>query len=718
MSGGAVSIRAIRNAALARVVTLAAALSATQAWPAPSAPDRRETIGFMQLLRVLADPSLESAARLPITASSVQSSRDPGSIRRSEPEAWFSESDSGNALRIDRVGGRSEWVLADIKGPGALTRLVLVSSAITVDAVLRIRLDGEPTPSIEWPLRGFSEEIAPGLSPFVVWNRLSVYDTAKGVMAEGPVDMGTIDCMLPMPFAASCVVTLDRRPDLYRVESVSFAQDARVERLAADPAKVSPGSEFDAMRTEVRARLRTSPSTVLATAPLAPRGRIDRLVEAAGARGGVIRRVVVGIDPFEAAAAVRDLWVECDFDGERTLRLPLGHFIGLGEQTGPTADGFRSVGARGTMEFGLPMPFARAARVSIVNRGAAALSCALELGKVEARTSSDPPQLLHGGYRMHRGLAIERPIEVELARIEGSGVLVGECYAQHAAVTNWWPTGDDRITIDGRVELAGPSYELVYGSSPGLPRLTRGLLVSVPMRANRIEASRWSASRLRVLDAVRFSESLVNTMELHPAATPGCDFSLSCSSLWYACAGASRGVGFDDPESMPPVATPRNIAPLSELFPPAKGEEWFEAERLPISFWSRAARWAPGDIGGTAPTKPWGSGIRIGLLASLNGVGDSIEFVIPARDAGSRRIFARFVRANDGARVAMFVNGARVPAEVDLGSPEIVPSELVDLGVHAPKDGSFVVRLSVAGLGGFARLRMHIMVDGFRTSPP
>ena len=34
---------------------------------------------------------------------------------------------------------------------------------------------------------------------------------------------------------------------------------------------------------------------------------------------------------MQARAAVRELWVECDFDGEPTIRMPLGHFIGLGE---------------------------------------------------------------------------------------------------------------------------------------------------------------------------------------------------------------------------------------------------------------------------------------------------------------------------------------------------------------------------------------------------
>jgi hypothetical protein len=98
--------------------------------------------------------------------------------------------------------------------------------------------------------------------------------------------------------------------------------------------------------------------------------------------------------------------------------------------------------------------------------------------------------------------------------------------------------------------------------------------------------------------------------------------------------------------------------------------------------------------------------------------GDAIEFAVPARDNLPRRLTARFVRSVDAARLAIFVNGVRVPGEVVLGSLETVPSDLIDLGVHAPKDGAFRVRIAIAGLSEFARRRLHMAVDGFRTSPP
>jgi len=693
-------------------------------------------VDFDAMIRALADESLGVPLEGVVASTAIHSSRDQGSVSREEGISWFSEADSGNAIRIDRIDGRSEWVLAELEGAGAVTRIVLNSPLAMRDAVLRVRVDGGAQPVIEWPLREMAGGIASRLSPFVAWH------PARDLARDGDVGVGTIDCILPIPFARSCLLTLDRRPELYRIESVGFTDGVRVEPFARGTLEGVGGARFAAMRADlaartalratahsvIRARSAASPSLAaeLSASPLAPGARLERIVERA--RGGVIRRVAIRIEPMESLAAVRELWVECDFDGEPTVRMPLGHFVGLGESTGVTADAFRAVGPDGSMEFRLPMPFARSARVAIANRGAAPLACALEVVEVDeileldenleadARESAAPPRLLHGAVRMHSRISVERPVEIELARIEGAGTLVGESTAHHAALRDWWPSGDDRVLVDGRVELAGPSFDLSFGSAPGLPRVARGALVSIPARVDGPVSLRWSASRLRRLDAVRFEDSLVQTLELIPAATAGCEVGLSHAVLWYARAGESRGVGFDDPTPMPAAATPRNAAPLGELFPIEGGAEWFEAENLAVSFWTKSAYWGVAPLGVTSPAHAWGSGARVGLQAI--GVGDAIELSVPARDASPRRLEVRFVRTLEAARVAVTVNGARVAGEFALTSPTPEPADIVDLGVHAPKNGRFLVRFAAAGYGEGSRTRMHISIDGIRVSAP
>ena len=711
----------IRALAVVAVGVLARA-GQSQVPTAPPENARTAAIDFHSLVRAVSDPTLGVAIGDFVASSAMHSSRDPRSTTSDDPVAWFSDADSGNAIRMDRIDGRSEWVLVDLKGPGAVTRIVLNATAASRDAVLRVRLDGASEPVLEWRLREIAGAFAPALAPFVSWTPQPLPFHAAGGVPTADIGAGTVDCILPIPFANSCVVTLDRRPDLYRIESVAFASSARVTTPARGDLS-GASAEFRALAAALSARIQSRPnaeSSGLNAMPLAPGARIERTLGS----GGVIRRMAVRIDPMQSLRAVRELWVECDFDGEACVRMPLGHFIGLGEATGPTADAFRAVGPDGSMEFRLPMPFARAARVAIANRGASPLACALALLEVEVEAEplreAEAPQLLHGAVRIHNRVSVSAPVEFELARIEGSGVLVAQSHAHYAGTADWWPSGDDRWRIDGRHELAGPSFDLAFGSARGLPRISRGALIAIPARADQRGAVRWSASRLRRLDALRFSQSLVGSMELMPVTASGrsldCEVTLAHGVLWYAAAGESRGVGFDDPAAMPPVAAPRNLAPLSETFPTGPGAEWFEVESLMLAMWVQTAYWGPAPLGGTNPQQAWGGGFCIGMQAV--GVGDFMEFAVPARDANPRRLAVRFARGPEAARVVVTVNGVRVPGEIALASPAPEPSDLIDLGVHSPKDGRFLVRFAAAGYGEGARSRMEMHMDGIRVSPP
>ena len=118
------------------------------------------------MIRALADESLCVPLEGLVASTAIHSSRDQGSVSREESVSWFSEADSGNAIRIDRVDGRSEWVLAELEGAGAITRIVVSSPAAMRDAVLRVRVDGSAQPAIEWRLREIEGVIAPRFAPF------------------------------------------------------------------------------------------------------------------------------------------------------------------------------------------------------------------------------------------------------------------------------------------------------------------------------------------------------------------------------------------------------------------------------------------------------------------------------------------------------------------------------------------------------------------------
>ena len=687
-------------------------------------------VTFASLLETLADERLDRVVAFGASRAEVFSSRDPGSIAPSEPESWFSDADVGHAIRIDSVGDRTEWVLADSRGPGLLARIVLDCPKSVAEAVLRVRIDGASEPLIEWPLRELRAGIAPRFAPFVRWNPMSqrmgaAFNAAAGAR-ETKQTAGTLDCILPIPFAHSCTVTIDRRPEAYRIETALFDGGRAVDSLTRATLE-SSDAEVVRVRERLLARMQPAPaststaSTSAASTAGAPQIEPGARVERTHGAAGVVRRLALRIDPSEARRAVRDLWIEFDFDGEPCVRMPLGHFFGLGDLTGPTGDAFRTVDASGVFESRIPMPFARDARLAIANRGTKPLAAdfvAIEVAAPDAQPGPSP-SLLHGAYRSWDRVPSEPAREIEVARIEGRGVLVGEAFSTRFGVhADLRRRGDERISIDGGKALAGPSAELYFGFGEETPLVARGLLVSVPPNPFALNTPRWAASRMRALDALAFTQSLVKTIEVLPGQTDGVEQSMSHGVLWYARAGESRGVGFDDPVAMPPVVRPRNLASLEEIFAGSEADagEWFEAEDSIITGYADGLRWDPNDIGIYEPRHAWGQGRQV-VVRSLRR-GDWIEFALPAPDGVARRLAVRFTKSLESGRAKVAVNGNTVPGEFNLSAEKPEPGDLVDLGVHEPTDGWIRVRLEAAGLGDFSRSRMFIGVDGFRLSAP
>ena len=70
----------------------------------------------------------------------------------------FANGDAGHYLRVEGEGDQREWVLAEAKGPGYVSRIWCANP----DGELRIYIDGSPTPALAAPFPAITNgEIAP-----------------------------------------------------------------------------------------------------------------------------------------------------------------------------------------------------------------------------------------------------------------------------------------------------------------------------------------------------------------------------------------------------------------------------------------------------------------------------------------------------------------------------------------------------------------------------
>ncbi len=93
--------------------------------------------------------------------------------------------------------GRETTVIADIRGPGAITHLWFTNfEPVIRGIVLRIYWDGEETPSVQVPLGDF---FACGHGKFTQVQSIPVFTVASG----------GLNCFWRMPFRKSCRITLE-----------------------------------------------------------------------------------------------------------------------------------------------------------------------------------------------------------------------------------------------------------------------------------------------------------------------------------------------------------------------------------------------------------------------------------------------------------------------------------------------------------------------------
>ncbi|MFZ9881871.1 MAG: hypothetical protein ACO3QC_10770, partial [Phycisphaerales bacterium] len=158
------------------------------------------------LLAEFADPLVHARGGGESWTPFLVTSRDPASTDPRDPARWFSENDAGFAVRFERVGDRNEWILADVQGPGAITRIVLPFEPSVADATIRVRIDGAAEPVLAIPLAETAGPTPPFPRPFC---------ETIGIARDGALDTGALTLRLPVPFAARCTVSLDRRPAAY-----------------------------------------------------------------------------------------------------------------------------------------------------------------------------------------------------------------------------------------------------------------------------------------------------------------------------------------------------------------------------------------------------------------------------------------------------------------------------------------------------------------------
>jgi hypothetical protein len=447
---------------------------------------------------------LSSLARLPSGDQVVlRSSHCPSGCR-------FDRTSDGDP-RFLRLDG-DEAVILDEPGAGAITRIWMtmgqgLSEPLDPAIRLRVRIDGEAQPRVDLTLRELFSGDHPPFTPPLVLDRL--------LSSGGNVSY------VPIHYRRGCKITLvgaERARIWYQITFHRLAKPGAVRSFRGD-------EDLEALREMLLAPgldpWPTPPARTRHVAlQLAPGSRAVAW-ERAGA--GELRSLRVRAAPEQW----RRVWLELEFDGAVTARMPLADFfaVGRGGAT-PTRSLLLGAAEDAALYSYFPMPFFHGAKVTLGARPQATAPVPIEIDLGWRETAPSPDSGLFGASRLvHDSIDPER--DVPLLALSGRGKWVGVFLDLESigAPTRDYLEGDEHVYVDAN------SSPLHHGTGVedffnGGFFFDRGPIVHALHGAPYILATPSGARvdgmyRLLLADAVPFQWSLNAGLELGPGPPTG-----------------------------------------------------------------------------------------------------------------------------------------------------------------------------------------------------
>lgn len=406
--------------------------------------------------------------------------------------------DHGTFLRESTTPG---WkVVADLKGPGYVSRIWFTGGREAVPQRFRFYFDGEEVPRLEADLKAlFGGQMAPFLAPLAEYNNYCWYS------------------FVPMPYAKGlrieCEAEFPGTKVYYQVSESALPRGTPVETFAW------PLPERDlAALGKARDLWRANRS------PEAGEKREFTLTdwkEGVRVEGpGILRRVEFEPEwakiPEEARDAVlRDWMVSIRYDGatNESVKVPLGDLCGVPWRRTRARSLF--FGMEGASLFcAFPMPFAQAAEIRLEAGRVAAVPVKVRVW-VEKRASTPIGGLgyFHAGWWRTAPSDVGRPHPV--LRVKGRGKYVGCLLSVVTLDGSYWALeGDESIRKDREKTPGwlGTGLEDYFNGGWYYQNVmagpTHGLFVKEPFRTVQY--------RVHAMDPSRFDESLDVVFERGP----------------------------------------------------------------------------------------------------------------------------------------------------------------------------------------------------------
>lgn len=636
-----------------------------------SGPADSSTVSFTTLLNEMVDR--DSIARYPDPAYTCKqfSSYDRAAV--SPDENWFANGDADKYLRSQEINGRTEWVMMDAKGPGAVVRIW--SANPPGDGMMRVYIDGAAEPVIEAAMTD------------ILGSKWEIKSPLSAVRSRG------WNLYLPIPYSQHCLITCDKRGFYYQINYRTYDHTAEIESFGKSSLK-----DNRELLSQIQEKL-SNPKIHYArdilnkaievhrqSLTIQPGDTLDLLLPN-GARA--VRGLFIAVDAENLSDALRQTVLKAQFDGQDTIWCPVGDFLGSGIGINDFGDWYRSPleTGNGGISYWI-MPYAESGKFCFTNYGSEPVTLTVEA--VTTVWSWDSRSMhFYTRWRQQNPINTRPMIDWNYINIKGKGVFVGDTLALANPVKTWWGEGDEKIYTDGETFPShfGTGTEDYYGYAWGSPEPFKAPFHSQPRCDGPGNYGHTTVSRVRSLDGIPFESDFRFDMEVWH--WKDCQIGYAATTHFYAMGGVTHN------RSPMPKEAARGALDPPPLPPPFRIEGALEADKLKIV--NRSEGYSIDSQGG------FGENLWSGdkhLWSQSKQIGDFLELEIPAQGDTKKRIFVHATKSWDYAIVRFFINGKRSGKDVDLyntNARAVIATGPIDLGLHSPTDGSFILRIEVVG---------------------
>lgn len=514
----------------------------------------QEQVSMQSLLRKMVDRKqlVEYPESIPYKAMQA-SSYNRASVSPDQP-GWFADSDGVFCIRTEKSRkGETEWVLMEDKGPGAITKIWAVCFYYGLDdatgANLKIYLDGEDEPTINCNFFEFVKGESFVKPPFAMETRRAG------------------NSYLPIPYAKSCKVTMDKKVFYNIISYRSYPQGTSVRTFSMDEynqSQILIDSVGHVLERGVYGDLASTKNTEAYSfhKTLRPQEKETLLIRK---KQKAIEQLVFQLDAEDFDQALRSTVLKISFDGEQTVWTPLGDFfnIGVGLKTYQMWE--RAVQEDGTMICRWIMPYQHIAELEIENMGKQDIQMSVT-AKVMPYTWNDRSMYFHSSWRMDDPTPGFPLFDYNLVNVKGKGIYVGDQFTVLNPEEGWWGEGDEKVYVDDDTfpSLFGTGTEDYYGWAGGVVPNPEDEFYTPFLSNVRVAAPNSmgynTCTRTRVLDAIPFNRQLDFNIESSGSnRTSWFHLQYAVNTYWYAKPGASC-----NRKPLPEMAS-RKIMTLQEL---------------------------------------------------------------------------------------------------------------------------------------------------------